>query len=210
MSNRCNTLVTFYSTNKEQLADLHNRLDALQSEKRGYVSALLEDAGITNFEEENCGDLRSIIIYVSDLDENGEGYSFELDNDDAWGPHIKSWRKAIDKLYPNNDIKMYWIAEEPGCEVFCKYDPMGFYDDFQYYYDACPPNEQESDKYPEVTYDTFPCTLNELQAMFNLKDIKDIMKRAEELNEEFKSLDDGCGYIYIHEYVDDGDDGTDF
>jgi hypothetical protein len=57
-----------------------------------------------------------------------------IQTETAWGPTSKMWLALIEKYAPN--CKFHLLAEEPGCELYVKYedetDNVKYYDDIDY------------------------------------------------------------------------------
>ena len=84
----------------------------------------------------------------------------------AWGEQ-EGVREAIETAYPS--IKVYYIAEEPGCGVFCTNDSNREYFSERYFLDSYEDTdyfgtiEEVADKVSEIVgYEVKPC-LNEAQ-----------------------------------------------
>lgn len=54
-------------------------------------------------------------------------------SEERWG--LQDFAELLEKQFP--DIKVYWIVEEPDCEVYCTNDAEGKYFPERYYVDTC-------------------------------------------------------------------------
>lgn len=213
MPNWCSTTIVIYSCNRSEVETFHDKLHEIISkpydsnvEAANWLGNMLMYAGYT-YEEtvaEKGGYPRGWINYIGDIETNDcEGVSyFYCDVEDAWDPHIKPWRCSIDKLYPNNNVKIAWLANECGCEVYLKYDLDGlFFSDSEYCMDCYCDNDTAYQKYPELQEGCEDYTAYQLMEIFELSDMNAVIKRAERITE---ALEDeyGEGYVYIHKYED--------
>lgn len=202
MPNWCSTSITFYGKDEKQIRDLHNTVVKVSKEDNPWIGNMCVIAGYSKNEvlDEACGYARGFIDGVNEVTECNDGFSFEVWVEDAWGPHIEPWRRALDILYPNNEISICWIAEEQGCEVYLKHDPMKFYEEYEYQYSAWSSDPTYCNKFKEFTEEDFACTLYDLQKLFGLKHIEDIMKRAKEIDDDLDEHD--AGRLSIYEYTE--------
>lgn len=112
MPNWCSTHIEITGSS-ENIDLLYSKIDEWRSKtKHGDLDQILELAGI-DVEKYSCrGTLESCLLCIV---KEGDEY-LVLDTETAWTPMIKMWRAIIEKYVP--DVKLYWIAEEPGCEIY--------------------------------------------------------------------------------------------
>lgn len=203
MPNWCSTNVTLYAKDEAIIRELSELIGNYSKQSfckettgnANWLGNLLCHAGF-DYSEVVAGKYgypRGWIQWVDDVTINeSTGYaSFTIDIEDAWCPHIQVFREFVNKLYPNNCIHISWIAEEPGCELFQKYDPDNlFYSEYEYNVDIYVPEEKYYEKYPELSIENDGYTLNTLKQLFKLGDITAILDRAKAITEEMQS---GCG-----------------
>lgn len=118
---------------------------------------------------------------------------YEMDSDtirieaeEAWG--ASDFRHVLKQLMP--ELTIYYIVEEPGCEVYATNDVEGKYFPERFYVDACINGDYESDY-----FDT------EKQAMAYAAKLigKEKISKAklESWNEDHEDDDN---FIYVHEF----------
>lgn len=211
MPNWCSTSLSIYSTSHSEVKSLHDKLlEVIEKPFDGNVQAanwlgnMCMHAGYT-YEEtiaEKAGYCRGWIQEVTNIKTNiAEGiYYFYVFVEDAWGPHIQPFRASINKLYPNNSLKIAWIANECGCQIYQKFDDSGlFFSDEEYCMDCYAPDNSVYEKYPEFREGCEDYTAGQLMDIFALPDMESVIKRAEKITEAMED-EYGEGYIYINRY----------
>lgn len=160
MANWCHSNINIYSENLQVVFALHAKLKhfaATLCHTAGYeprwMGNLLIHAGcsLADITAEKYGYVQG---YVMDIDackvEQGIA-SFSMDISDKWTPNIQAVRTLLKQLYPQETLKIAYTAEEPGIELFEKYDPDDlFYSDYEYYVDYYLPDESCLNLYPEI------------------------------------------------------------
>lgn len=111
-------------------------------------------------------------------------YPLSLNCEEAW--NVTDFRKLLEEKLP--DVKVYFTAEEPGCEYYVTNDEEGIYFPDRYYMDACIGN----DWYSEY-FGTKEDALEYISQISDCKTEEDI----EKFNENQKDYDE---YITIHEF----------
>ena len=114
---------------------LDNGLDVPKNDfKRRWLGNPLYLVGIdpTAKHAGGYGDLRcrgEIVAYDA-LDICDDEAQFFLSTETAWVPMVKMWQEIIDKMGLKS-VRFAFCADEPGCELFCIYDPdgTGWFDD---------------------------------------------------------------------------------
>lgn len=128
MANDCYTHVSFYSQNLRELTALHDRMfkiytsDSRENEWLGtYVKEFFPDIDI---DDVNCRG--SIIEFDEEIQlfgGDGGEYIFSICTDDAWTPKVGVWNEVVNHFYPG--VSITYKAEEPGCDLYAKWDPTG-------------------------------------------------------------------------------------
>lgn len=148
MPNWCYTDITFtnagYPKSGEALNDFYKKIsDQVNGDKNlsengfgpsweGNICILFgleTDETLSN--DTNNYRCRGNIMWLDDDD--CDGISFSLTQEDAWGPNVYLWRDIILKNYSFTDnfgnviplINMYYKAEEPGMEIYATNDKNG-------------------------------------------------------------------------------------
>lgn len=107
--------------------------------------------------------------------------------EERWG--LQDFHKLLKKLFP--DIKVYWIVEEPGCEVYCTNDREGYYFRERYCVDTCIDGNYQSDYF--TAEENVYRWLNEI-SKGRVKNLQDTV----EFNENAEDAED---FISIHEFT---------
>lgn len=212
MPNWCNTNITFYSNDKKQLEklyqaimrnDLAKGLENTNVDENWIGNALMHAHPDFNYEDLTnlkYGPVRSFIEDGSDLDNlNFKNiFYFWINLSDAWIPHIKPFCCLLEKPEYNN-IKLAYMAEEPGCEIYEKYDPEDlFYNGEEYIVDTLIPDPKIYQEYPEIDdMSSEPVNLEILLHIFKVDSYEKAIEKAEFFTENMqKEYDEG--FCYIH------------
>jgi hypothetical protein len=108
--------------------------------------------------------------------------------EERWG--LQDFEELLIQKFP--DIKVYWVVEEPGCEVYCTNDKEGRYFPERYWVDTA-----QDDIYDSEYFKTE-------EAMYKWLNEKYGVKSKEEVaawNTDYEATGDECeNFIYIHEF----------
>jgi hypothetical protein len=110
--------------------------------------------------------------------------------EERWG--LQDFEELLIQKFP--DIKVYWVVEEPGCEIYCTNDEEGKYFPERYYVDTC-----IDDIYNSEYFQT------EEEVYKWLDKLTKGRVKSEEDVEKFNADYEGSGtddenFIYIHEF----------
>lgn len=141
----------------------------------GYTEKELRDANTKYY-------LRGFVTYYEPP--KSFEYPLSLNCEEAW--NVTDFRKLLEEKLP--DVKVYFTAEEPGCEYYVTNDEEGIYFPDRYYVDAYIGN----DWYSEY-FGTKEDALEYISQISDCKTEEDIEKFNE--NQE-----DDEEYICIHEF----------
>lgn len=123
MPNWCYADVTFYSSNRDDVFRLRNKFTKIFNDNgymRSYVEKFLPEL---NADEVNC---RGSVIDIDDtVGKINNLYWFSMHTESAWEPKIALWREILKKHFPKVDLA--YIAEEPGMELYEKWDSTGLF-----------------------------------------------------------------------------------
>lgn len=115
-----------------------------------------------------------------------DGNTIRIEAEEAWG--ATDFRHVLRQLMP--ELTIYFIVEEPGCEVYATNDADGKYFSDRFYVDACVNGDYQSEYFQ-----------TEEQAMAYAATLigkeKVIKAKLESWNEDHEDDDD---FIYIHEF----------
>ena len=111
-------------------------------------------------------------------------------SEERWG--LQDFNELLEAQFP--DIKVYWIVEECGCEVYCTNDKEGKYFPQRYWVDTCINGIYESE------YFQFESSVYKW-----LHDITNGRVKCEEDVEKFNADYEDSGtddenFIYVHEF----------
>ena len=110
--------------------------------------------------------------------------------EERWG--LQDFEELLIQKFP--DIKVYWIVEEPGCEVYCTNDMEGRYFPEKYWVDTA-----QDDIYQSKYFKTEEAIYKWLSEITNgkVKSKEDV----EEFNSDYEdSGTDDENFIYIHKF----------
>lgn len=118
--------------------------------------------------------------------------TYEMDGDiigieaeEAWG--LTEFRHVLTQLMP--ELTIYYIVEEPGCEVYATNDSEGKYFTDRFYVDACINGNYDSDYFEtEEQAIRYAATLLRKENV-TIDEVKEWTKEQE-----------GDDYLYIHEF----------
>ena len=115
-----------------------------------------------------------------------DGGVISIEADEAWG--ATDFRHVLENLMPG--LTVYYVVEEPGCEVYATNDAESKYFIDKFYVDACVNGNYESDYFE-----------TEKQAMSYAAEVlgkEEVSKdELESWNEEHKDSDD---FVYVHKF----------
>lgn len=118
MPNWCYTDITFYSPNKDEIFKLRNDFTKVFNDDAlvgAYVKKFLPDV---DADKVHC---RGSVIDIDDsLSKTNDFFWFSMHTETAWAPTIGVWREILKQNFPN--IALSYIAEEPGCDLYEKWD----------------------------------------------------------------------------------------
>ncbi|MBM6943746.1 hypothetical protein QVO10_01655 [Bacteroides gallinaceum] len=119
-----------------------------------------------------------------------DGDVLKFNTETAWAPCNETF-EAVREKYPS--LRYYFIAEEPGLEVYETNDECGVYFKDRYYLDACTPDGDYLSEYFEKLEDVFKWIEVELgKTVMTEEDIADIdIQWSTECEDAF---------CYLHEF----------
>ena len=116
--------------------------------------------------------------------------SLTIHAEERWG--LQGFCDLLEAKFP--DIKIYWIVEESGCEVYCTNDKEGKHFPDRYYCELC------QDDFSDYEY------FKTEEAMYNWLSEKTQgrvhnAETAEQFNQDYEETGDECeNYITIHQF----------
>lgn len=174
---------------KEDLEKVYNVIDEFMSERRKPIEVnassewegnIIRALGATDEQMKN-NYLRG---FIEEYEMDGD--IIRIEAEEAWG--TTDFRQVLAQLMP--ELTIYYIVEEPGCEVYATNDADGKYFPERFYVDAYVNGDYQSEYFE-----------TEEQAMTyvaNLLVKKEVSKNElENWNECHEDDDD---FIYVHEF----------
>ena len=108
--------------------------------------------------------------------------------EERWG--LQDFEELLIQKFP--DIKVYWVVEEPGCEVYCTNDKEGKYFPERYWVDTA-----QDDIYDSEYFSTEEAMYKWLNEKYGVKSEEEV----EAWNADYEATGDECeNFIYIHKF----------
>lgn len=114
-----------------------------------------------------------------------DGDTICVEAEEAWG--TTDFRHVLAQLIP--ELTIYYIVEEPGCEIYATNDSEGKYFIDRFYVDACINGNYESDY-----FETEEQAMKYVASLLGKDNIS--MEEVKEWTEE----QEGDDFIYVHEF----------
>lgn len=174
---------------KEDLEKVYNVIDEFMSERRKPIEVnassewegnIIRALGATDEQMKN-NYLRG---FIEEYEMDGD--IIRIEAEEAWG--TTDFRQVLAQLMP--ELTIYYIVEEPGCEVYATNDADGKYFPERFYVDAFVNGDYQSEYFE-----------TEEQAMTyvaNLLGKKEVSKN--ELENWNECHEEDNNFIYIHEF----------
>lgn len=174
---------------KEDLEKVYNVIDEFMSERRKPIEVnassewegnIIRALGATDEQMKN-NYLRG---FIEEYEMDGD--IIRIEAEEAWG--TTDFRQVLAQLMP--ELTIYYIVEEPGCEVYATNDADGKYFPERFYVDAYVNGDYQSEYFE-----------TEEQAMTyvaNLLGKKEVSKN--ELENWNECHEEDNNFIYIHEF----------
>ena len=211
MPNRCYTVLVFHGNDKE-ITDFRYKLEEYTSKnymENGFgptwLGNVLCGAGLGDHIDSkvDCIRCRGAVEWIDDIESNGDDDSMlRVAMTSAWSPAISMWTRVISAL-KYETIIFTFCAEEPGCELYAKYDPLGDFDD-KYYVDTLLCGEDGNNKdlcriQDTRYYASDEHLIEDLQRLLESTEvnIKNLIAKA-----HMSTFADEDSYISIHTYED--------
>lgn len=126
-----------------------------------------------------------------DLTSDKDG--IRLHQESAWEPLYEAWNYIASKF---NNLEVYFIGEEPGCEVFLKHDnPHERWFTENYYLDVCTP----AGEYHHEYFETLDEALNFIEQITGDNIIT--WDAVSALNNVWNEMSEDA-YIYLYEFTE--------
>ena len=137
MCNYCSNSIVFFSKDRTKLARLLRKVyAAFDSVGSGFYNLMVLH-GYTNRQITGLADKRDCFTYCDTrLTQDNGAYSFKVDTETAWEPHMAVFYKIIREKY-DNAIHLVYMAEECGSQLYINSDETGRYFSEHYVIDCC-------------------------------------------------------------------------
>lgn len=174
---------------KEDLEKVYNVIDEFMSERRKPVQVdasnewegnIIRALGATDEQMKN-NYLRG---FIEEYEMDGD--IIRIEAEEAWG--TTDFRYVLAQLMP--ELTIYYIVEEPGCEVYATNDAEGKYFPERFYVDAYVNGDYQSEY-----FDTEEQAMTYVANLLGKKEVsKNELENWNECHEEDNN------FIYIHEF----------
>lgn len=137
MANYCTNSIVFFSKDRTKLARFLRKVyAAFDSVGSGFWNLLVLH-GYTNRQIAGIADKRDCFTYCDTrLTQDNDTYSFKVDTETAWEPHMAVFYKVIRERY-DNAIRLVYMAEECGSQLYINSDQESRYFTEHYMVDCC-------------------------------------------------------------------------
>jgi hypothetical protein len=127
----------FYSKDKSKLARLLRKVYAASGSVGSGFWNFMVLHGYTNRQIAGLADKRDGFTHCdTKLTQDKDTYSFRVDTETAWEPHMAVFYKILREKY-NDEIKLVYMAEECGNQLYVNSDEDGRYFTEHYMVDCC-------------------------------------------------------------------------
>ena len=137
MANYCSNSIVFFSKDKTKLSRFLRKVyAAFDSIGSGFYNLMVLH-GYKNREILSVIDKRDSFTHCdTKLAQENDTYSFGVDVETAWEPHMAMFYKIIREKY-NDAIQLVYMAEECGSDLYVNSDKEGIYFRERYMVDCC-------------------------------------------------------------------------
>ena len=187
MANYCSNSIVFYSKDRTKLSRFLRKVyAAFDSMGSGFYNLMVLH-GYKNREILSVIDRRDSFTHCdAKLEQNKDTYSFKVDVETAWEPHMAMFYKIIREKY-NDAIQMVYMAEECGSDLYVNSDKEGIYFRERYMVDCC-----HNGEYLKEYFESYPEAIDWIRSEYGIDTDKfDSIQEVEAKVEAVDSFDDG-------------------
>ena len=188
MANYCSNSIVFFSKDKSKLSRFLRKVyAAFDSIVSGFYNLMVLH-GYKNREILSVIDKRDSFTHCdTKLEQNKDTYSFKVEVETAWEPHMAMFYKIIREKY-NNAIQLVYMAEECGSELYVNSDKEGVYFPERYVVDCC-----HNGEYLNEYFDTYQEAISWIKTEYGDIDINEYnsLKEVEMVVEASSDFDSG-------------------
>jgi len=168
MANYCSNSIVFFSKDKTKLSRFLRKVyAAFDSIGSGFYNLMVLH-GYKNREILSVIDKRDSFTHCdTKLEQNKDTFSFRVDVETAWEPHMAMFYKIIREKY-NNAIQLVYMAEECGDDIYINSDKEGIYFRDRYVIDCC-----HNGEFLKEYFETYPEAISWIKAEYGEIDINE-------------------------------------
>ena len=188
MANYCSNSIVFFSKDKSKLSRFLRKVYAAYDSIGSGFYNLMVLHGYKNREILSVIDKRDSFTHCdTKLEQNKDTYSFKVEVETAWEPHMAMFYKIIREKY-NNAIQLVYMAEECGSELYVNSDKEGVYFPERYVVDCC-----HNGEYLNEYFDTYQEAISWIKTEYGDIDINEYnsLKEVEMVVEASSDFDTG-------------------
>lgn len=184
MANFCSNSIVFYSKDKQKLSVFLRKIYAAFDSQGSGIYNLMVLHGYKDREILNSIDKRDCFTFCdSKLRTDKDIYSFQVDEESAWVPHMEVFRKILRQKY-GNAIRMVFLSEECGNDIYINTDTEGKYFTERYKVE-CSHGKEYKDEYFSEYSDLIRFVNEEYGTdLTEFDDVEDVESRVRLLNGE--------------------------
>ena len=187
MANYCSNSIVFFSKDKSKLSRFLRKVYAAYDSIGSGFYNLMVLHGYKNREILSVIDKRDSFTHCdTKLALENDTYSFRVDVETAWEPHMAMFYKIIREKY-NDAIQMVYMAEECGSDLYVNSDKEGIYFRERYMVDCC-----HNGEYLKEYFESYPEAIDWIRSEYGIDTDKfDSIQEVEAKVEAVNSFDDG-------------------
>lgn len=201
MANYCSNTIVFISKDKAKLSVfLRKMFAAFDSRTSGFYNLLVLH-GYNNRQIASMIDRRDALTHCdTKLELEGDTYSFKVETETAWSPHMDVFYKILREKY-GDLIHMVYQSVETGCGIYINTDTEGKYLPERYMIDCYHDGDYHTEYFE--SYEEAIEWINEEYPTFSFSRY-DAMEEVETRLQKAFSYDVNC-FFYFHRFEpDDG------
>ena len=187
MANYCSNSIVFFSKDKSKLSRFLRKVYvAYDSIGSGFYNLMVLH-GYKNREILSVIDKRDSFTHCdTKLAQENDTYSFRVDVETAWEPHMAMFYKIIREKY-DDAIQLVYMAEECGSDLYVNSDKEGIYFRERYMVDCC-----HNGEYFKEYFESYPEAIDWIRSEYGIDTDKfDSIQEVEAKVEAVNSFDDG-------------------
>ena len=187
MANYCSNSIVFFSKDKSKLSRFLRKVYAAYDSIGSGFYNLMVLHGYKNREILSVIDKRDSFTHCdTKLAQENDTYSFRVDVETAWEPHMAMFYKIIREKY-NDAIQLVYMAEECGSDLYVNSDKEGIYFRERYMVDCC-----HNGEYLKEYFESYPKAIDWIRSEYGIDTDKfDSIQAVEAKVESVNSFDNG-------------------